>query len=174
MNIEWVLGKLITEPAAIKRLVELANAARWPALFVTPELFESAESAEDKNDAEARLDAMFETNQTLAAYGTLAPGKPNHHIVAPYGGSWSDGAVEGELGMGGWGTALGYAAFRPHEGGSMVDVKLLKSALLPYAWTDIDTFEGAEYQRILVPVLDASGKLSTVANLYACFQNETL
>ena len=36
--------------------------------------------------AERRLDAHFGAGHRLAVYGTLAPGRPNHHVVAPLGG----------------------------------------------------------------------------------------
>lgn len=148
----------------VKRLVAAVNSARWPN-FLPP-----ANPSEDAKAAEQELEAMFETNQTLAVYGTLAPGKPNHHIVAPYGGVWSDGVVRGDLSTVGWGAALGYPAFTPREGGPLVNVKVLKSPLLAGAWGDLDAFEGAEYQRILMAISSEDGRLVAVANLYACFQ----
>jgi gamma-glutamylcyclotransferase (GGCT)/AIG2-like uncharacterized protein YtfP len=150
----------------VKHLVAVLNAARWPDVFSAVDLPEAARAAERK------LEAMFNTNQTLAVYGTLAPGKPNHHILAPYGGTWSDGTVEGDLFTGGWGSSLGYPAFKPREGGSIIEVKVLKAPALSAAWPSVDEFEGDGYQRILVPVFNAAGELSTVANLYACFQQD--
>jgi gamma-glutamylcyclotransferase (GGCT)/AIG2-like uncharacterized protein YtfP len=149
----------------VKRWVNAANSFRWPTLAP------AADASEDTATIENKLNAMFQINQTLAVYGTLAPGKPNHHIVAPYGGDWSDGIVQGDLNTGGWGSALGYPAFQPREGGSAVGVKVLKAPLLIGAWPKIDQFEGPEYQRILVLVFERDGQLSTVANLYACFQS---
>lgn len=75
--------------ADVRRLVAAANAARWPS--------DASESAVgwDGGEAERHLDALFGINQTLAVYGTLAPGQPNHHIVALLGGEWTDGLVEG-------------------------------------------------------------------------------
>ena len=49
------------------------------------------------HDAEQQLEALFTTSHRLAVYGTLAPGQPNHHIVAPLGGEWGPGLVEGDL-----------------------------------------------------------------------------
>jgi hypothetical protein len=43
----------------------------------------------DARCAERQLDALFETSHTLAVYGTLAPGRPNHHVLAPLGGEWT-------------------------------------------------------------------------------------
>lgn len=111
----------------------------------------------------------------MAVYGTLAPGQPNHHIVAPLGGAWTDGLIEGELVPVGWGAALGYWAFRPRVGGAAVAVQVLTTPSLATAWPTLDCFEGPEYQRIVVPVFRTerspgqagARQLATVANLYA-------
>ncbi len=128
--------------------------------------------------AERELDALFGTRQRLAAYGTLAPGRANHHVVAPLGGEWTDGLVEGDLLPAGWGAALGYLAFRPRVGGAAVEVRVLTAPLLETAWPALDRFEGPEYQRILVPVFGAEPgpaggerRLYTVANLYAAAED---
>ena len=31
----------------------------------------------------------------LATYGTLGPGRPNHHQLVPLGGTWATGTVHG-------------------------------------------------------------------------------
>jgi gamma-glutamylcyclotransferase (GGCT)/AIG2-like uncharacterized protein YtfP len=149
--------------AEVARLVACANARRVAAEGVT------ADGA--SADAEQRLDELFRPSETLAVYGTLAPGEPNHHVVAPLGGEWTEGVVEGELFPVGWGAALGYNAFLPRPGGPEVAVKVLRSPALPDAWPELDRFEGPGYHRILVPVLspaaDGERRLLTVANLYA-------
>jgi gamma-glutamylcyclotransferase (GGCT)/AIG2-like uncharacterized protein YtfP len=142
------------ELAEVLELVEAANAAR---------------TVGEASDAERRLDARFGTGRTLAVYGTLAPGRPNHHVVAPLGGQWTDGRVEGELFPEGWGTTYGYPALRPRAGGPAVAVHVLRAPSLPGAWARLDRFEGPGYRRVLVPVF-APGeerRLRTVANLYA-------
>jgi gamma-glutamylcyclotransferase (GGCT)/AIG2-like uncharacterized protein YtfP len=120
---------------------------------------------------ERRLEDLFGVSHTLAVYGTLAPGRPNHYFVAPLGGEWSEGVIEGDLAPEGWGAALGYPAFRPRLGGAAVPVQLLTSPALAAAWPELDRFEGPEYRRILVPVFAAGPaserQLSTVANVYA-------
>ena len=145
----------------VVRLIAAANAARWPG--------DGPARARESSDAERRLDALFDTSHTLAVYGTLAPGRPNHHVVAPLGGAWTNGVVEGDLHPVGWGATLGYPAFRPRAGGPAVAVHVLTAAGLASAWPDLDRFEGPGYRRILVPVFAAGGdrRLSTVANLYA-------
>src|SRR5215208_584615 len=152
----------------VRRLVAAANALRWRR--------DASSSAvgSDGRRAERQLDDLFRTSHTLAVYGTLAPGQPNHHIVAPLGGEWTDGLIEGDLLPAGWGAALGYPGFRPRVGGAAVAVQVLTAPLLATAWTALDRFEGPEYQRILVPVFSTElspaqageRRLYTVANLY--------
>ncbi len=129
--------------------------------------------------AERRLDALFGTGHTLAVYGTLAPGQPNHHVLAPLGGEWTDGLIEGDLIPLGWGAALGYPGFRPRAGGDAVAVRVLTAPSLATAWPALDRFVGPGYRRILVPIFGTElgpeqadeRRLRTVANLYSA--NET-
>lgn len=122
-------------------------------------------------DAEAQLETLFGISRTLAVYGTLVPGRSNHHIVEPLGGEWSEGFVEGDLAPAGWGATLGFPAFLPRAGGPLVGVHVLTSAKLSADWPRLDDFEGPGYRRILVPVFTVdeanSRQLHTVANLYA-------
>lgn len=120
-------------------------------------------------DAEAQLESLFEVGSRLAVYGSLAPGRENHHVVAPLGGTWASGVVEGDLTRQGWGAHLGYPALRLRGGGPAVPVQVLTSEALRGAWAKVDAFEGAEYRRVLVPVWTSAGDeraLLTVANLY--------
>jgi gamma-glutamylcyclotransferase (GGCT)/AIG2-like uncharacterized protein YtfP len=154
----------------VRRLVAAANAVRRQR-----DVSDSA-VASDGGSAERQLDALFRTSHTLAVYGTLAPGQPNHHVVAPLGGEWTAGLIEGDLLPVGWGAALGYPGFRPRDGGDAVEVQVLTAPLLATAWPDLDRFEGPGYERILVPVFSTEPspgqeagerRLYTVANLYA-------
>jgi gamma-glutamylcyclotransferase (GGCT)/AIG2-like uncharacterized protein YtfP len=153
----------------VRRLVAAANAVR------RQRHASGSAVGSDGRCAERQLDAHFRTSHTLAVYGTLAPGQPNHHIVAPLGGEWTDGLIEGDLLPVGWGAALGYPGFRPRVGGAAVAVQVLTAPLLATAWPTLDRFEGPEYQRILVPVFSTElgpgqageRRLYTVANLYA-------
>lgn len=145
--------------AEVNRLVAAANAVRW------------GDAASPGSAAARELDALFRTRQTLAVYGTLAPGRPNHHIVAPLGGEWAEGVIEGDLHPVGWGATLGYPAFRPRAGGPAVAVHVLTTPRLATDWPRLDRFEGPGYRRILVPVFTPAPpderRLYTVANLYA-------
>ena len=128
-------------------------------------LIDAANSGDEA--AASRLETMYSVSETLAVYGSLAPGRSNYYIVEPLGGEWSDGYIEGDLFQTGWGAALGYWAFRPRAGGERIDVKVLKSSRLSDAWQMLDDFEGDEYRRILVPIMNENNELYTVANLYA-------
>ena len=126
----------------VRRLVTAANAVRRQR--------DASGSAvgTDGRCAERQLDAVFRTSHTLAVYGTLAPGQPNHHIVAPLGGEWTEGLIEGDLLPVGWGAALGYPGFRPRVGGAAVAVRVLT----------------APYWRLLGRPLTASRALSISAS----------
>lgn len=121
-------------------------------------------------DAESQLDSLYGTGDRLAVYGSLAPGRQNHHIVAPLSGTWTEGVIEGELLTYGWGAAMGYPALHLRRGGPSVPVDVLTSAALRAAWADLDAFEGAEYRRVVAAVWSTIGAsertLLTVANLY--------
>lgn len=142
----------------VNRLVAAANTARWRG---------GDEEDAGAADAERRLEELFDTRRTLAVYGTLAPGQPNHHVVAPLGGEWADGVIEGDPFPEGWGATLGYPACRPRAGGPAITVKVLSAPALGRAWPELDHFEGPGYRRILVPVLTPERRPYTVANLYA-------
>ncbi|MEO7964698.1 MAG: gamma-glutamylcyclotransferase [Gemmatimonadaceae bacterium] len=150
----------------VKQLIAAANMALgWN------DQSQATASASDTAAAKQRLESIFDISTRLAVYGTLAPGRSNYHIVAPLGGDWTEGVVEGDLSAHGWGAALGYPAFRPRVGGAIVPVHVLSSSSLPAFWPALDRFEGVEYHRILVPVFDSTmanpQRVLMVANLYA-------
>ena len=148
--------------AEVERLIAASNAHRgaqasaaWPTTHAD----------------EATLEQLFHCSHRLAVYGTLAPGRPNHHIVAPLGGEWVAGVVQGELVARGWGATLGYPALLPRGGDDVVGVQVLTTQALTGAWSMLDEFEGTEYRRLLIAVLrNEEGSrpvLLTVANVYA-------
>jgi gamma-glutamylcyclotransferase (GGCT)/AIG2-like uncharacterized protein YtfP len=95
----------------------------------------------------------------LAVYGTLAPGRPNHHQLSGLSGRWIEGTVRGELFQVGWGADLGYPAIVLDVDGPIVDVQVFESSDLPDHWARLDEFEGSGYRRTVTPVGTAEGDL---------------
>jgi len=93
----------------------------------------------------------------LAVYGTLAPGRSNHHQLAALKGQWRRGTVRGRLIDEGWGAALGYPGLVLDPSGPVVEVHLFESADLPDHWPRLDAFEGAGYRRVVTQVRTAEG-----------------
>ncbi len=115
---------------------------------------------------EALLEQRFNCSEKLAVYGTLAPGRVNHHQIADLGGEWCDGSLRGDLGQVPEGVHQGLPGLRLDPKGAVMPVKLLVSAKLPDAWARLDSFEDVEMQRLLV-TLEQGGTLLGVANVYA-------
>ena len=118
---------------------------------------------EDDPDVEAaarRLDA----DQRLVVYGSLAPGRTNHHRLESLSGTWHEGTITGELFEYGWGAALGYPALAWSPSGSRIPAWLLDSPDLPDEWSRLDRFEGEQYRRLPVPfhLPDGSWKVAQV------------
>ncbi len=95
---------------------------------------------------------------TLFVYGTLAPGKPNEHVLAPLDGTWKPATVRGQLYEEGWGAALGYPGIILDSLVSEVNGLLFSSEKLEQFWTELDEFEGAGYQRVSTQVRLESGE----------------
>jgi len=96
----------------------------------------------------------------LASYGSLAPGRVNHHQLALLKGSWQQGTVRGKLIDAGWGSALGFPGLILDSSGPPVEVYVFESLDLPAHWRRLDEFEGPAYQRVLTQVRTADGDLS--------------
>ena len=62
----------------------------------------------------------------LVAYGTLAPGRPNHHKLDGLNGRWLGGSVRGVLVQQGWGAALGYPALILDPDGPAMEVQIFE------------------------------------------------
>ncbi|MEP7041927.1 MAG: gamma-glutamylcyclotransferase family protein [Dokdonella sp.] len=99
----------------------------------------------------------------LFVYGTLAPGRPNEHVLAEVHGTWEPAAVRGTLHQQGWGAAVGYPGIVLDERGSEVEGLLFSSEELAAHWTRLDEFEGEGYARMLVR---AELKNGTVVEAY--------
>ena len=117
-------------------------------------------------EAEEIIERLFKPSRKLAIYGTLAPGKVNHHQIADLGGDWCDAALRGETRPILEGAHKGLPGLRLDLAASPVPVKLLQSAKLPAAWARLDAFEGPEIQRLLA-MFEQDGELLGVANVYA-------
>ena len=102
----------------------------------------------------------------LFVYGTLAPGKPNEHILAPLGGRWTEASVKGELKQQGWGADLGFPGIVLNPNGNTVQGMLLEAPALEQHWHSLDAFEGNAYQRVETEVQLTNGEV-TVAYIYA-------
>jgi gamma-glutamylcyclotransferase (GGCT)/AIG2-like uncharacterized protein YtfP len=91
-------------------------------------------------------------NTRLAVYGTLAPGKVNHHQISALAGTWQRGTVRGQLFSSGWDAALGFPGLILDPLGPLVEVDLFESVELPEHWNRLDEFEGMGYQRVVATV----------------------
>lgn len=94
----------------------------------------------------------------LAIYGTLAPGRVNHHQISALTGKWRRGTVRGKLFSSGWGAALGFPGLILDPLGPAVDVDLFESEDLPKHWARLDEFEGSVYQRVVTTVNTEEGE----------------
>lgn len=86
----------------------------------------------------------------LFVYGTLAPGRPNAHVLAAVAGTWEPATVTGTLHPEGWGAAAGYPGLVLDAGGTEVRGLLFTSEELPAHWARVDAFEGEGYERVTV------------------------
>ena len=100
----------------------------------------------------------------LATYGTLAPGRPNHHQLDALEGHWSEGHVYGRLIEEGWGATFGYPALILDPDGSAISVQVFESMALPDHWSRLDDFEGPGYQRVVTSVSTPAGDIK--ASIY--------
>lgn len=99
-----------------------------------------------------------DADRRLATYGTLAPGRVNHHQLAGLAGHWRRGTVRGRLVDAGWGAALGYPGLVLDPRAAEVEVHLFESPDLPGHWPRLDAFEGPGYRRVTTRVRTADGE----------------
>lgn len=85
----------------------------------------------------------------LFVYGTLAPGRPNEHLLSNVPGNWQPATVTGTLFQEGWGAAIGYPGIVLNEHGGEVEGFLFSSDVLPEHWMRLDEFEGEGYERVI-------------------------
>lgn len=94
----------------------------------------------------------------LFVYGTLAPGRPNEHILGDVPGTWVPATVRGTLVQEGWGAAVGYPGIVLSESAGVVEGFVFTSEALPAHWTRLDEFEGEGYVRVPVPARLQGGR----------------
>ncbi len=111
----------------------------------------------DARDADTRL----------AVYGTLAPGRSNHHQLAGLQGRWFDGSVRGRLAAAEWGEWVGYTGILVGDAdeADVVAVLVFESDDLPEHWSRLDLFEGPAFRRTPVEVDTVDGVV--IAFVYA-------
>lgn len=84
----------------------------------------------------------------LFVYGTLAPGRPNEHVLAGIPGKWESATVRGTLLQEGWGAQVGYPGIVLDQSGDVVNGFLFSSESLVEHLPRLDAFEGGGYQRV--------------------------
>ena len=94
----------------------------------------------------------------LFIYGTLAPGRPNEHVLAGVPGEWEPATVTGELLQEGWGAAAGFPGIIVNDHGPTVHGFLFTSEDLSELWQRLDDFEGDGYERALTTVTLRGGE----------------
>jgi gamma-glutamylcyclotransferase (GGCT)/AIG2-like uncharacterized protein YtfP len=116
------------------------------------------------NDESQRRTGPAAALHRLVTYGTLAPGRPNHHQLDGLNGRWLEGQVYGTLVDAGWGARLGYPVLVLDPGGRAIDVLVFESTDLPAHWSRLDEFEGPGYRRVTTIVHTRAGELE--ASIY--------
>ncbi|HWC24655.1 MAG TPA: gamma-glutamylcyclotransferase family protein [Flexivirga sp.] len=101
----------------------------------------------------------------LFVYGTLAPGRPNEHVLASVRGTWEPATVRGRLLQHGWGAAVGFPGIVLDDDGPEVEGMLLSSEDLSHSWERLDQFEGDGYARVQASVRRRNGG-TAVAHIY--------
>ena len=96
--------------------------------------------------------------ERLFVYGTLAPGKPNHHVLEAIPGYWESATLKGELIDEGWGAKLGCPGIVPSDEGQEVEGFVFCSEHLSKHWAMLDDYEGVGYNRVSVLVTTEGGE----------------
>lgn len=108
----------------------------------------------------------------LFVYGSLAPGRPNEHVLADIQGEWEPATVTGTLLQEGWGAAMGFPGIILDECGGEVEGLLFSSENLAEHWARLDAFEGEGYERVLTKAKLKNGSVVD-AYIYKLCRNVT-
>ena len=65
----------------------------------------------DLSDEEKFVIRKYQPQNIFIVYGTLGPGRPNHHKIEHIKGRWSKVTIKGKLEAKGWGADLGYYGY---------------------------------------------------------------
>ena len=98
--------------------------------------------------------------ERLFVYGTLAPGRPNAHVLSGVAGCWQRGWVRGRLVQAGWGAEHGYPGIVLNATAELVEGFLFSSDTLWREWARLDEFEGGQYERVEARVQLENGQFA--------------
>ena len=108
----------------------------------------------------------------LFVYGTLAPGRPNAHLMDGIPGTWETATVKGILLQEGWGAEFGCPGMVLDERGAEIHGFIFSSSELHAHWTRLDAFEGGGYERVVTKAELGDGTV-VKAHVYALKQNKS-
>lgn len=111
------------------------------------------------------VESTYQPSIKLFVYGTLKPGQTNEWVLQKIGGRWKEATARGHIQQPEPGH-FSYPRFTPDPTAPKVKGHLFISFRLPRFWDKLDHFEGAAYQRLLIPVQHSDG-VRDVANVYA-------
>ena len=106
----------------------------------------------------------------LFVYGTLAPGRPNEHVLTEIPGTWEPATVRGTLLQKGWGAAAGFPGIVLDGSSGKVHGFIFSSEQLLAHWARLDAFEGDGYERLVTSAKLGSGSVVEVY-IYALKEN---
>lgn len=120
------------------------------------------------SDDEKLVISLYEPENKLIIYGSLAPNRPNHAKIEHIIGKWSKGIVRGKLENGGWGADLGYYGYKKTNAAEdqTIEAFIIFSDELKENYPFLDDFEGADYERMLAVFELENGEVG-VGNIYA-------
>lgn len=112
------------------------------------------------------LELIFEQifdypSRRLVSYGTLKPGKVNHGLLEDVKGEWHEVLIQGTIT-----EEHGLEYFSWSTAAERIQAQMLVSPHPIQCFPELDQFEGREYERIWIPVLEKQDKW-TIANIYA-------
>lgn len=94
----------------------------------------------------------------LFVYGSLAPGHPNGHLLAPLRGTWKRGTVKGFLHEKSVSEGYQYWGVELDRRGDTIRGQLFSSPGLEKFWDTLDAFEGEDFRRVVTVVDLPNGK----------------